>query len=87
MTSQTEQIESGLSEQIAQSRLQQEGYNELTATGTQSILTLIIGVVKEPMLLLLVAAGLIYLFLGMLTKPDAYEFCGPDHRDHLVSGT
>ncbi len=68
MTSQTEQIESGLSEQIAQSRLQQEGYNELTATGTQSILTLIIGVVKEPMLLLLVAAGLIYLFLG-----DAHE--------------
>ncbi|PKL60567.1 MAG: ATPase [Methanomicrobiales archaeon HGW-Methanomicrobiales-4] len=56
--------ETGLSEEIAQVRLQTEGYNELTGTSSQSILTLILGVIKEPMLLLLVAAGLIYLFLG-----------------------
>lgn len=68
MTPVSEETESGLSEEIAQSRLQKEGYNELVATGTQSILTLILGVVKEPMLLLLVAAGLIYFFLG-----DAHE--------------
>ena len=51
-----------------QTRLQKEGYNELTQTSSHGIVTLIVGVIKEPMLLLLVAAGLIYFFLG-----DAHE--------------
>lgn len=56
MTTISDLTESGLSEETAQARLLKEGYNELTATSSQSFYKLIIGVMKEPMLLLLVAA-------------------------------
>jgi Ca2+-transporting ATPase len=54
----------GLNEQEAARRLQQEGYNELPATRRRGILGLVLSVAQEPMLLLLLAAGVIYLVVG-----------------------
>src|SRR5215469_55866 len=54
----------GLAEQEAQRRLKQEGYNELPTSRKRSLLTLAFDVVREPMFLLLLAAGTIYLLLG-----------------------
>jgi P-type Ca2+ transporter type 2C len=54
----------GLSEQEAQRRLKQEGYNELPSTRKRSLLTIALEVVREPMFLLLIAGGAIYLLLG-----------------------
>ncbi len=54
----------GLPEQEAQRRLKQEGYNELPSSRRRSLLTLALGVAREPMFLLLIAAGTIYLLLG-----------------------
>lgn len=56
----------GLSEQQAASRLLREGYNELPAQKKQTIFGIVLNVLKEPMLLLLLACGTIYLFLGEL---------------------
>jgi len=54
----------GLSEAAAAQRLQKEGYNELPAGRKRSVLSIALEVVREPMFLLLVACGLIYLILG-----------------------
>ncbi|MDE3231291.1 MAG: HAD-IC family P-type ATPase, partial [Chloroflexota bacterium] len=54
----------GLSMAEATQRLQAEGYNELTAPVRHPLLRVALEVFKEPMLLLLIAAGAIYLFLG-----------------------
>jgi len=54
----------GLSEQEAGKRLREEGYNELPSQKKQTILDIALGVLKEPMLLLLLACGTIYLVLG-----------------------
>ena len=54
----------GLSAAEAARRLAEEGYNELPAQKKQTVLDLALNVLKEPMLLLLLAAGLIYLVLG-----------------------
>jgi len=54
----------GLSQAEADARLKQEGYNELPASRGRSILLTAWGVVREPMFLLLVACGAIYLLLG-----------------------
>jgi P-type Ca2+ transporter type 2C len=54
----------GLSEQEAQYRLKQEGYNELPSSRRRSLLFIALDVVREPMFLLLIAAGTIYLLLG-----------------------
>ena len=59
----------GLSEKEAASRLQKEGYNELPSQRKQHVLTIFLHVILEPMLLLLIGAGLIYLFIG--EKEDA----------------
>ena len=56
----------GLSTAEAQARLQSEGFNELPQTRSRSILRLIGEVLKEPMLLLLLGGGGIYLVLGNL---------------------
>jgi Ca2+-transporting ATPase len=55
---------SGLSEAEAADRMQKEGYNELPGTKRRSIWGIVFEVVREPMFLLLVACGAIYLFLG-----------------------
>lgn len=54
----------GLSESEAVSRLKQEGYNELPSSKQRSMLAIAHEVVQEPIFLLLVACGAIYLFLG-----------------------
>jgi Ca2+-transporting ATPase len=55
---------SGLSETEAAEILEREGYNELPSQKKQSLFSILLNVIKEPMLLLLIIAGLIYLFLG-----------------------
>ena len=54
----------GLSEAEATLRLQQHGYNELPSSKSHSILATAWDVVREPMFLLLLACGTIYLTLG-----------------------
>ncbi|MGC2195622.1 MAG: cation-translocating P-type ATPase [Terriglobales bacterium] len=56
----------GLSEQEAAARLRAEGANELPSTKPRGLLAIAWEVVREPMLLLLVGAGAIYLVLGEL---------------------
>lgn len=54
----------GLSSVEAAARLRQYGYNELPANKPRSVLAIGLEVVREPMFLLLIAAGTIYLLLG-----------------------
>jgi len=54
----------GLSEEEAAAILKNEGYNELPSQKKQSPFSIFLNVLKEPMLLLLLIAGTIYLFLG-----------------------
>jgi Ca2+-transporting ATPase len=54
----------GLSEQEAAARIRDEGYNELPASKKRSIFAIAAEVVREPMFLLLVSCGAIYLLLG-----------------------
>lgn len=59
---------SGLGEAEAQARLKIEGYNELPQAGRRTPLRILIDMMREPMLALLVAGGLIYLALGDLQE-------------------
>ncbi len=54
----------GLSEKEATERLNKEGYNELPSTKRRSVFKTVFEVMREPMFLLLVACGVIYLILG-----------------------
>ena len=54
----------GLSAAEAAERLSTEGYNELPHSKPRTLFAIALDVVKEPMFLLLVACGLIYLVLG-----------------------
>jgi Ca2+-transporting ATPase len=54
----------GLSEADALARLQQEGPNELPVQKKRSLWTIGLEVAREPMFLMLVAAGSLYLFMG-----------------------
>jgi Ca2+-transporting ATPase len=54
----------GLSEAEALRLLEEIGYNELPSAKPRSIFAIALEVVREPMFLLLVAGGLIYLLLG-----------------------
>jgi len=54
----------GISEKEALERLKTDGYNELPSQKKRSAFAIFFNVVKEPMLLLLIASGVIYLFLG-----------------------
>ncbi len=56
----------GLSEKQAADRLKEEGYNELPLVKRRDILAITLEIVRQPMFLLLVAAGAIYLVLGDL---------------------
>ncbi|MCJ7444378.1 MAG: cation-transporting P-type ATPase [Methanotrichaceae archaeon] len=58
----------GLTEAEAAELLQKVGCNELPSTKPRSSLAIAFEVVKEPMFLLLVAGGLIYLLLGDLQE-------------------
>src|SRR5512136_2317366 len=54
----------GLSIEEAASRLSSEGYNELPLAKKKSVFTILFEIVKEPMFLLLIACGVLYLLLG-----------------------
>jgi len=54
----------GLTEAEASRRLQSDGYNELPSAKRKSIFNIAFEVIREPMFLLLIACGVIYLFLG-----------------------
>ncbi len=60
---QTEELR-GLSQKDALEILQKEGYNELPSSKPKSVFKIAFGVVKEPMFILLVACGTLYLMLG-----------------------
>lgn len=66
--SSTAAAELGLSSAEAARRLAVEGYNELTPPRRRGIATLLLEVAREPMFLLLVAAGSIYLLLGSVSE-------------------
>ncbi|NNM76456.1 cation-translocating P-type ATPase [Sphingomonas sp. ID1715] len=59
-----EQLRTGLSPQEAASRLARDGPNALPPPPKRSVLATLAGVLREPMLALLLAGGLIYLLLG-----------------------
>ncbi len=54
----------GLTQKAAAESLSSEGYNELPGSGPRQIWAIALSVVTEPMLLLLIACGGIYLLLG-----------------------
>ncbi len=54
----------GLTEQEVLERLAQDGYNELPSAKKRSLLHIVFEIVREPMFLMLIACGLLYLFLG-----------------------
>ena len=54
----------GLSSEEVVKKLVSEGYNELPSSKSRNFVTIAIGVIKEPMFLLLVACGTLYMVLG-----------------------
>jgi Ca2+-transporting ATPase len=54
----------GLSEKEAADRLAREGFNEIPSVKRRSFLAIAYSVIREPMLLLLVASGVIYMVVG-----------------------
>jgi len=54
----------GLHEEEAGARLQLEGPNELPTQQKRNLFTIVLEVVREPMFLMLVAAGVVYLLMG-----------------------
>ncbi|MBF0295634.1 MAG: cation-translocating P-type ATPase [Magnetococcales bacterium] len=66
----------GLSSQEAARRLQTEGYNELPDIGSHHLLEIVGDVLKEPMFLMLLACGGIYLLMGREHWGDAMILLG-----------
>ncbi|RPJ76133.1 MAG: hypothetical protein EHM24_02915, partial [Acidobacteria bacterium] len=56
--------QTGLTDAEVSARLERDGYNELPASKPRSLLAIGAEVVREPMFLLLVATGSLYLLLG-----------------------
>lgn len=54
----------GLTQQEALGRLERFGFNELQADKSRNILDVTLGALREPMVLLLIGIGLIYIILG-----------------------
>jgi Ca2+-transporting ATPase len=54
----------GLSETEVAANLKRDGYNEIPSAKKRSFLAIAFGVIREPMLLLLIAGGIIYMVLG-----------------------
>jgi Ca2+-transporting ATPase len=63
-----ELFRSGLSEAEAKRRLEQNGPNELPRTPRSTLGAIVVEVAREPMFLLLIAGGGLYLVLGDLTE-------------------
>lgn len=58
----------GLSVKDAAEKIQKDGYNELPSTKKRGVRAIAFEVVREPMFLLLLASGSLYLFLGDLEE-------------------
>jgi P-type Ca2+ transporter type 2C len=58
----------GLTEQETLERLAEDGYNELPSTQRRTILHILLEVIREPMFLMLIACGFLYLVLGSLEE-------------------
>jgi Ca2+-transporting ATPase len=58
----------GLTVEEVSERLERDGYNELPASKKRSIFAIALDVVREPMFLLLVACGVIYLMSGEIEE-------------------
>ena len=61
-------LHKGLTRAEAQSRLTSDGFNELPRAGRRSPLRIVLEVLREPMLALLIAGGVVYLLLGNLEE-------------------
>jgi P-type Ca2+ transporter type 2C len=57
-----------LTQAEARDRLDNEGYNELPASEKRGLFKIIVEIVKEPMFLLLIASGILYLIFGDLEE-------------------
>jgi len=60
----------GLSSQEVAERIRTNGYNELPSAKKRNVVRILLSVLKEPMLLLLLGSGVIYLLIGK--AEDAY---------------
>ena len=81
------EVLNGLSIKEASEILQREGYNELPSSKPKSVFKIALGVVKEPMFLLLVACGTLYLILGDLQEGlMLLSFVFSDYGDRILSG-
>jgi ATPase, P-type (transporting), HAD superfamily, subfamily IC len=58
----------GLTEGEAAQKIAESGFNELPSTEQRSIFAIVLEVIREPMFLLLIACGAIYLVLGDLQE-------------------
>ncbi len=58
----------GLTSEEVTLKIKTEGYNELPSADKRSVLTIVLEVIREPMFLLLIACGTIYLILGDLQE-------------------
>lgn len=54
----------GLSQKEAEYKLQSDGYNELPTQKKQTPIDIFLNIIREPMLLLLLLSGIIYIFIG-----------------------
>ncbi|HMO67903.1 MAG TPA: cation-transporting P-type ATPase, partial [Novosphingobium sp.] len=59
---------SGLGDAEAADRLRTEGFNELPRQGQRRLARIVLDVLREPMLAMLLGAGLVYLALGDLQE-------------------
>jgi Ca2+-transporting ATPase len=67
-------VDDGLTDEAARQRLTQDGPNELPVSRQRGLARLLIDVVSEPMFLLLVACGAIYMVLG--DRHEAFMLLG-----------
>jgi Ca2+-transporting ATPase len=58
----------GLSEEQAQARLRDEGFNDLPSSDRRTLLAIVADVLREPMFALLLGAGAVYLLLGDISE-------------------
>jgi len=56
----------GLTSGQAKEKLTKEGYNNLPSSKSKNIFAIIFGVIREPMFILLVGCGILYLVMGDL---------------------
>ncbi len=66
----------GLSEDTVKEKINKDGYNELPSSKPKNLFALAWGVVREPMFLLLVACGSLYLVLGDVNEEEIIDSLG-----------